>query len=499
MEWLVAMRHFSLSLVLICAALPALAAAEPRPLLRRPAVNRTHIVFSYAGDLWSVPRSGGEAVRLTTGVGTETDPYFSPDGSRIAFTGEYDGNPDVYLMPASGGVPRRVTYHPAIDIVQGWSSDGKRILFRSGRASQTRSNRLFTIAPDGVFPEEIPLPMAEEGSFSPDGSKLAYMPLARAFESWKRYRGGRMAVIWIATLADSSIEKIPRENSNDFNPMWAGDRIYFLSDRAGAVTLFYYDTRTKKVTQALVNDGLDIRSASLGPGAIVYERFGEIWLYDLKSCKAHRMDIRIAADFPEVRPRLMKTAANIRKVIRWTLARAGSVLAPFVARQALVGEDRSRVIHRSARRAAPGRAAIGGKAAFELRPEPMHDKPVLASDFALACAARISRRLAKARGPAQRQHVKIEIARRLRAARTPAREKSAVGRIRRRPVRARRRAALVGAIVEQAIPGRRRLTKAGEKDERACRRHRPNRCDRHVMILAGAGQGRAILQPGAKA
>jgi len=314
MEWLVAMRHFSLSLVLICAALPALAAAEPRPLLRRPAVNRTHIVFSYAGDLWSVPRSGGEAVRLTTGVGTETDPYFSPDGSRIAFTGEYDGNPDVYLMPASGGVPRRVTYHPAIDIVQGWSSDGKRILFRSGRASQTRSNRLFTIAPDGVFPEEIPLPMAEEGSFSPDGSKLAYMPLARAFESWKRYRGGRVAVIWIATLADSSIEKIPRENSNDFNPMWAGDRIYFLSDRAGAVTLFYYDTRTKKVTQALVNDGLDIRSASLGPGAIVYERFGEIWLYDLKSGKAHRVDIRIAADFPEVRPRLMKTAANIRKV-----------------------------------------------------------------------------------------------------------------------------------------------------------------------------------------
>jgi tricorn protease len=308
------MRRFLVSTFLASFSLTAFAATEPRPLLRRPAVNRTHIVFSYAGDLWSVPRSGGTAVRLTSGTGVETDPYFSPDGSRIAFTGDYDGNTDVYVMPAAGGVPRRVTFHPSIDIVQGWSSDGTRILFRSARGSHTRSNNLFTIAPDGVFPDLLPLPMAEEGWFSPDGSKLAYMPLARAFDSWKRYRGGRMSVIWIATLSDSSIEKIPRDNTNDFNPMWVDHRIFFLSDRQGAVTLFVYDTRTKKVAPALVNDSLDIRSASLGPDAIVYERFGEIWLYDIKSGKARKVDIRIAADLPEVRPRLVKTAANIRGV-----------------------------------------------------------------------------------------------------------------------------------------------------------------------------------------
>jgi tricorn protease len=298
----------------MASCLAAFAASEPRPLLRRPAVNRTHIVFTYAGDLWNVPRAGGDAIRLTTGAGVETDPYFSPDGSRIAFTGEYDGNTDVYLVPSTGGVPQRVTFHPAIDIVQGWSSDGRRILFRSARASHTRSNHLFTIAVDGVFPEQLPLPMAEEGAFSPDGSKLAYMPLARAFDSWKRYRGGRMAVVWIATLADSSIEKIPRVDSNDFNPMWAGDRVYFLSDRKGAVTLYVYDTRSKKVAEVFRNDGLDIRSASLGPDSIVYERFGEIWLYDLKSGKTRRVDIRIAADLPEVRPRLVKTAASILNV-----------------------------------------------------------------------------------------------------------------------------------------------------------------------------------------
>ena len=197
-------------------------------------------MFSYAGDLWAVDRDGGDARHLTDGAGVETDPAFSPDGSLIAFTGEYDGNQDVYVMPAEGGVPRRLTYHPGADTALGWTLDGKRILFRSPRDSySTRFDRLFTIALDGGgLPEELPLPMAEEASYSPDGTKVAYVPLARAFDSWKRYRGGRATPIWIAELADSRIEKVPRETSNDFNPMWIGERIYFLSDRSGPVTLF---------------------------------------------------------------------------------------------------------------------------------------------------------------------------------------------------------------------------------------------------------------------
>src|SRR4030095_15028869 len=138
------------------------------------------------------------------------------------------------------------------------------------------------VAFEGGYPTQVPLPMVEEASFSPNGSRLAYVPLGRAFSTWKRYRGGRTTAVWIADLADSRIEKVPRENSNDFAPMWVGDQVYFLSDREGPVALFPYDPRARKVAQVFSNDGRDIKSASAGPGAIVYEQFGTVHLYDLK-------------------------------------------------------------------------------------------------------------------------------------------------------------------------------------------------------------------------
>jgi tricorn protease len=192
--------------------LSALAAADRPLLLQKPTVNKTHIVFSYAGDLWSVPREGGEAVRLTVGQGIETDPVFSPDGSLIAFQGEYEGNQDVYVIPAAGGTPKRLTYHPGADAPVAWTPDGKLILFRSNRNSYSRFTELFTISVDGGFPTPVDLPMAYYGSFSEDSSKLAYMPISPAFESWKRYRGGETTSIWLANLADAKVEKIPREN-----------------------------------------------------------------------------------------------------------------------------------------------------------------------------------------------------------------------------------------------------------------------------------------------
>jgi tricorn protease len=280
-------------------------------LFRQPALSRTHIVFHYAGDLWIVGREGGEARRLTSGPGQETSPFFSPDGNWIAFTGEYDGNVDAFLVPAAGGVPRRLTCHPGPDSVAGWTRDGQRVLLRSTRQSYSRFARLFTLPVDGVFPEELPLPMAEEGTFSPDGAQIAYVPLARAFNTWKRYRGGQTTAVWIARLSDSSIEKIPRDNSNDFNPMWVDHRIYFLSDRNGPVTLFSYDTKTHKVTQALANSGFDLKSASAGSDAIVYEQFGGIHLFDLKTQKPRRVDITLQGDMPEVRPRLERIANRI--------------------------------------------------------------------------------------------------------------------------------------------------------------------------------------------
>jgi tricorn protease len=281
--------------------------AQESPLLMRtPTLNKTHIVFAYAGDLWTVARDGGEASRLTTGVGREFNPLFSPNGQWIAFTGEYDGNVDVYVMPAAGGVPRRLTYHPGGDQLAGWTPDGRQVLFVSARSADTgRTAQLFTMAIDGLHPTPVPLPMAYEGSYSPDGARLAYVPLPRSFNAWKRYRGGTATPVYIANLSDSSVEKIPRTDSNDFNPMWpAGDarKIYFLSDRDGAITLFVYDTGSRKVTQAINNPGLDIKSASVstggGPDTIIYEQFGALNLYDLGSGKTRHVPVTINADIP---------------------------------------------------------------------------------------------------------------------------------------------------------------------------------------------------------
>ncbi len=305
-------RVFFLFSLLFLASTSALAQGDRPLLLQEPAVSRTHIVFSYAGDLWIVSRDGRDATQLTTGVGIETDPSFSPDGKWIAFTGQYDGNVDVYVVAAVGGVPRRLTYHPGADEAVGWTPDGKRVLFRSTRKSTSFYNRLFTVSVDGGFPEELPLPMAQEGVYSPDGARIAYQPLSQWQPDWKRYRGGQTSPIWIASLKDSSIEKLPRENSNDSHPMWIEDRIYFLSDRDGPVSLYCYDLSNRKVTQLIQNSGLDIKSASAGPGVIVYEQFGAIYLFDLKTNKSQKMEIRVAGDLVALRPHYEKVGSQIR-------------------------------------------------------------------------------------------------------------------------------------------------------------------------------------------
>lgn len=297
-----------LLLVIFAAALPGFAQSTKPLLLRHPTVSRTQVAFVYGGDLWIVPREGGDARRLTAGAGLETNPSFSPDGQQIAFTGEYDGNTDVYVVPAAGGVPRRLTYHPDADVAVGWTPDGARILFRSARASYTFFDRLYTIPSTGgaEVMTELPLPRAEDASYSPDGSRVAYVPIQQWQPAWKRYRGGQTTPIWIANLADSSVEKLPRENSNDFNPMWIGQTVYFLSDRAGPVTLFAYDTAAKTIKQVVENNGLDFKSAAAGPGIIAYEQFGTIYLYDLASHASKRLDVTVAGDLAEVRPHFLK-------------------------------------------------------------------------------------------------------------------------------------------------------------------------------------------------
>ncbi len=173
MRWFrfTAVTCFSIAVIAVALVFdPTLMRAAATPhIFQRPALSKDLICFGYAGDLWTVPRSGGSATRLTIGVGIETTPIFSPDGSTIAFTGEYDGNTDVFTIPASGGIPFRVTYHPAADFAVGWTPDGKEIVFRSTRDSQSRYTQLYTVPAKGGVAKLLPLPMAYQGVFSPDG------------------------------------------------------------------------------------------------------------------------------------------------------------------------------------------------------------------------------------------------------------------------------------------------------------------------------------------
>ncbi len=290
-----------------------LAQAQKPLLLHKPAASASQLVFSYGDDLWSASREGGAAHPLTTGSGSKTDAAISPDGRWIAYSGTYDGNTDVYVMPAGGGVPTRLTFHPTVDDVIGWTPDSKQVLFGSPRNSYAGFARLFTIGLDGGLPHELPLPEGVMASFSPDGRQLAYVPVWnwQQGRAWKRYRGGRTARIWIAKLADSSVVEIPRDNnSNDFQPLWVGEKIYFLSDRNGPVTMFVYDTRSKKVDQVLPAT-TDIKSASAGPGEIVYEQLGSLHRLDLRSGKSAPIAIELAGDLPGLRPHFEKVADAI--------------------------------------------------------------------------------------------------------------------------------------------------------------------------------------------
>ncbi|MGH8161976.1 MAG: S41 family peptidase [Gammaproteobacteria bacterium] len=288
-------------------------------LLRYPAMSKTTIVFEYGNQLWTVPRAGGQAHVLATGLflspsilaDNTIKPLFSPNGQWIAFTGTFDHNSDVYVVPADGGQPERLTWHPGPDIAVGWTPDSKAVLFRSHRYSYSDPDQLYTVPLTGGFPQELPLSMAEQGSYSPDGSHLAYVPFLQWEPYWKGYKGGQHTQVWISRLSDSKTVRIPDLNSNENDPMWVGNKVYFLSDRDGPITLFDYDIKTKKVTKLIDNKGFDITSASAGPGGIVYSQFGQLHIYDYATGETHAVPITVNGDLPQRRPRYVKVAKQI--------------------------------------------------------------------------------------------------------------------------------------------------------------------------------------------
>lgn len=305
-------RLWILLFFLLGATTPGHTEDQKHTLFRQPTLSRTHVVFSYAGDLWIVSRDGGEAKRLTSRPGNDTNPVFSPDGTMVAFSSQSD----VYVVPAAGGETRRLTYHHGEDWrngdeAVGWTRDGKSVMLSSWDGL---TDRLFSVPSEGGRAAELPLPSAVYGTFSPDGKRIAYVPFRSRHRRLKRYRGGQTSRIWIADLPDCRIEKIPRDNSNDFDPMWVANRIYFLSDRNGPISLFAYDVTTKKVTEIIPKTGADILSASAGPDAIVYERFGSLHLSDLKTRKSSQLAIRVSGEMPQRRPRSVNVLDNLGSV-----------------------------------------------------------------------------------------------------------------------------------------------------------------------------------------
>jgi tricorn protease len=299
----------------------AAAQAQPAPhILQQPAISHDLIAFSYAGDIWTVPRAGGRATRITTGVGVENAPIFSPDGQTLAFTGEYDGNTDVFTVPAAGGVPHRVTYHPAADVAVGWSADGKKVLFRSNRAAASRYTQIFEVSPAGGMATPLPLPMAYAGVVSPDGRAIAYNPMAPAFAfnftnyvAWGNYRGGQASTIKITTLSGLDTIEVPHEAAADISPVWARGKLYFLSGRGGPMSVYSYDPPSKAVALVYRNTGPEIRSLSSDGQTLVFDRLGELYTLE-PGAEPKPVNIDVTGDMPDVRVRIAKVGDEVVNV-----------------------------------------------------------------------------------------------------------------------------------------------------------------------------------------
>jgi len=284
------------------ASLSTAAAAGQSKLMRFADVHGDKIVFTYEGDLWLVSTEGGEACRITRGEGSEVFAKFSPDGTKIAFTASYDGGADVYVMDVDGGEPKRLTFHPAADFVQEWFPDGQWILFRSrGRTYPSRAYSLWKVNVNGGMPVRLPIDRGGLATISPDGSRVAYNRISREFATWKRYKGGMAMDIWICWLKEGHFEKVTSYLGNDNWPMWIGGDIYFTSDKTHSANIFKYSLASGKITAVTDYKDYDVKYPSKGPGAIVYQYAGELYLLDAATGKSRKVPVTIPTDRTPVR------------------------------------------------------------------------------------------------------------------------------------------------------------------------------------------------------
>jgi tricorn protease len=295
------------------AAAPAMAQVSAR-MFRYPDVSATSITFVYAGDIWVVPKAGGTASRLTTPRGEESFPRFSPDGSKIAYTADYDGNQDVYVIPTAGGVPVRITHHPMADRLVDWYPDGRSLLIATSMASgRQRYSQFYRVSATGGLPEKLPVPYGEFGAVSPDGGRLAYMPMSRDFRTWKRYRGGWAPDIWLFDLRSYASENVTHNDANDAHPMWHGHTLYFLSDRDSSVryNIWAYNLDTKATREVTHFTDYDITFPAIGPDDIVFQNGGKLYLLDLASEQTHEVRVDVVTDLATLRPRVVRVDSLI--------------------------------------------------------------------------------------------------------------------------------------------------------------------------------------------
>ncbi|MBK5259986.1 MAG: PD40 domain-containing protein [Thermoanaerobaculia bacterium] len=292
-------------------------------LLRQPDIHGDQVAFVYAGDIWIASARGGDARRLTSDDGLEFFPKFSPDGKWIAFTGDYSGSRQVFVISTDGGAPRQLTFYNDVGAmpprggvdnrVLDWTPDGESILFLPHRLPWSdRMARPYLIPARGGMETPLAIPEGGGGMFSPDGTKVVYTPIEREFRTWKRYRGGRAQDVWIYDLANNKAEQITNDPATDNQPVWVGDNIYFTSDREGGkLNLWSWDAKARTPRRVTSHTDFDVLWPSSDRSQIVYESGGSIWRFDPATSRAERIPIRVFGDFRNTLPYFKNVRGNV--------------------------------------------------------------------------------------------------------------------------------------------------------------------------------------------
>jgi len=280
-------------------------------LLQEPTISAEHIVFRYADDLWRVGVDGGAAVRLTSSPGRESAPQLSPDGQWVAFSGQYEGNTDVYVMPIEGGLPQRLTWHPMGDTVKDWLPDGSGVIFTSMRGASAPVPMAYVAPLDGGTPTPLELPKVSHISINGPGTHFAYTPVRDAFRSWKRYRGGRTTPVWIFDRATLEVEQIPHVNASDTFPVWAAGDVFFASDRDGVMNLYRYAPGSNTLLQMTDYEDFDVRNVDSGAGRVVFEQAGMLHVLDPGSNTVRDLTVMMQHDGLSLVPRWVNASNYI--------------------------------------------------------------------------------------------------------------------------------------------------------------------------------------------